>query len=128
MHLININICLSSLSAQLRAVQLICCSQYLLLYPMRSMGERIEIGVAASSTSKGSQVKTTEPIESIKVTNCIIQLGLILARDGLAKNYMGSGREAKRAIFSFSAYGCMEVWMDVWMDVIVFLANDFFQA
>ena len=38
-------------------------------------GESILIGLAASSTSKGPQVKTTEPIDSIKVINCIIQLG-----------------------------------------------------
>ena len=31
--------------------------------------------LAASSTSKGPQVKTTEPMVSIKVTNCSIQLG-----------------------------------------------------
>ena len=34
-------------------------------------GESIVIGLAASSTSKDSQVKTTEPMDSIKVTNCI---------------------------------------------------------
>ena len=38
-------------------------------------GESIVIGFAASSTSKDPQVKTTEPIDSIKITNCIIQLG-----------------------------------------------------
>ena len=38
-------------------------------------GERIVIGLAASSTSKGPQVKTTEPMDSIKVTHCSIQLG-----------------------------------------------------
>ena len=42
------------------------------------MGESIEIGLAASSTSKDPQVKTTEPMDSINVTNCIIQLGCIL--------------------------------------------------
>ena len=46
-----------------------------LLYPMRSMGESNGIGLAASSTSKGPQAKTTEPIDSIKVTYCSIQLG-----------------------------------------------------
>ena len=46
-----------------------------LLYPMRSMGESIGIGLAASSTSKGPQAKTTEPKDSIKVTYCSIQLG-----------------------------------------------------
>ena len=45
--------------------------QDFLLYPMRSIG----IGLAASSTSKGPQVKTAEPMDSIKVTNCSIQLG-----------------------------------------------------
>ena len=38
-------------------------------------GESIVIGLAASSTSNDPQVKTTEPIDSIKITNCIIQLG-----------------------------------------------------
>ena len=38
-------------------------------------GESIVIGLAASSTSKGPQVKTTEPMVSIKVINCSIQLG-----------------------------------------------------
>ena len=46
-----------------------------LLYPMRSMGESIGIGLAASSTSKGPQAKTTEPMDSTKVTYCSIQLG-----------------------------------------------------
>ena len=46
-----------------------------LLYPMRSMGESIGIGLGASSTSKGPQAKTTEPMDSIKVTYCNIQLG-----------------------------------------------------
>ena len=48
---------------------------FFLLYPMRSMGESIGIGLAASSTSKGAQAKTTEPVDSIKVTYCSIQLG-----------------------------------------------------
>ena len=42
---------------------------------MRSMGESIGIGLEASSTSKGPQVKTTEPMDSTKVTYCSIQLG-----------------------------------------------------
>ena len=33
-------------------------------------GESIVMGLAASSTSKGSQVKTTKPMVSIKVPNC----------------------------------------------------------
>ena len=37
--------------------------------------ESIVIGLAASSTSKGSQIKTTESMVSFKVTNCSIQLG-----------------------------------------------------
>ena len=60
-------------------------------------GKSIVIGLAASSTSKGPQVKTTEPMVSIKVTNSSIQLGL--ARDGFAKNYMGSRPEAKKCHF-----------------------------
>ena len=46
-----------------------------LLYPMRSMGESIGIGLAASSPSKGPQAKTTEHMDTIKVTYCSIQLG-----------------------------------------------------
>ena len=63
------------------------------------MGESIGIDLAASSTSKDPQVKTTEPMDSIKVTNCSIQLGWILARGGDAKNYMGSRPEAKKCHF-----------------------------
>ena len=64
------------------------------------MGESIGIGLAASSTSTGPQAKTTEPMDSIKVTYCSIQqLGWILARDGLAKNYLGSRPEAKKCHF-----------------------------
>ena len=86
--------------------------QYFLLYLMRSMGKVIYIiGLAASSTSKDPQVKTMEPIVKIKVTNCSIQLGWILARDVFFKNYMGSRPEAKKCIFSFSACGCMYEWM-----------------
>ena len=38
-------------------------------------GESIGISLVASSTSKGPQVKTTETMVKIKVTNCSIQLG-----------------------------------------------------
>ena len=55
---------------------------------MRSMGESIVIGLVGSSTSKAPQAKTTEPMDSIKVIYCGIQLGWILARDGFAKNNM----------------------------------------
>ena len=75
-------------------------------------GESIVIGLAASSTSKGPRVKTTEPMVLIKVTNCSIQLGWILARDGFAKNYMGSRPEAKKCDFFISACWCMYVCMD----------------
>ena len=34
--------------------------------------ESIVIGLAASSTSMGPQVKTTKPVVSIKITNCSI--------------------------------------------------------
>ena len=67
-----------------------------LLYPMRSMRESIGIGLETSSTSKGPQAKTAEPMDSIKVTYCSIQLGWILARGDFAKNYMGSRPEAKK--------------------------------
>ena len=45
------------------------------------MGESIGIGLAASSTSKSPQAKTMEPMDSIKVTYCSIQLVWILAID-----------------------------------------------
>ena len=48
---------------------------FFLLYPMRSMGESFGIGLEASWTSKGRQEKTTEPMDSTKVTHCSIQLG-----------------------------------------------------
>ena len=63
------------------------------------MGESIGIGLEASSTSKGPQIKTTEPMDSTKVTYCRIQLGWILARDGFAKNSVGSRPEAKKGHF-----------------------------
>ena len=87
---------------------------FLLFYPMRSMGESIGIGLAASSTSKDPQAKTTEPIVSIKVTDCSIQLGWILARDGFAKNYIGSRPEGKKCHFFHlvRADVCMDGWMD----------------
>ena len=72
---------------------------YFVLYPMRIMGESIGIGLEASSTSKGPQAKTTEPMDSIKVTYCSIQLGPILARNGFAKNDMGFRPEAKKCHF-----------------------------
>ena len=66
---------------------------------MRSMGESIGIGLEASSTSTDPQAETTEPMDSTKVTYCRIQLGWILARDGFAKNAMGSRPEAKKCQF-----------------------------
>ena len=66
---------------------------------MRSMGESIGIGLEASSTSKSPQAKTTEPMDSTKVTYCSIQLGWILARGGFAKDAMGSRPEAKKGHF-----------------------------
>ena len=47
---------------------------FFLLYPMRSMGESIGIGLEESSTSTDPQAKTTEPMDSTKVTYCSIQL------------------------------------------------------
>ena len=66
------------------------------------MGESIGIGLEASSNSKGPQAKTTEPMDSNKVTYCSIQLCWILARDGFAKNAMGFVQRQKRAIFTLS--------------------------
>ena len=58
------------------------------------MGKALE-SVTRRATSKGPQVKTTEPMVSIKVTNCSIHLGWIL--DGFAKNYTGSRLDLKTA-------------------------------
>ena len=88
---------------------LACC--FLFTLSNAKHGESIVIGLAASSNSKGPQVKTTEPIVKIKVTNCSIQLGWILARVGFAKYYMGSRPEAKKCHFFISC-----VRMDGWMD------------
>ena len=60
-------------------------------------GYGIIIGLEASAASKGPQVKTTEPMVSIKVTYCSIVW--IFACDGFAKNYMGSRPEAKKCDF-----------------------------
>ena len=54
--------------------------------------------------------------------------GWILARDGFAKNYMGSRPEAKR--YDFFHLVCADVddggvWMYGWLDVIVFFVHDF---
>ena len=57
-------------------------------------GKSIIIGLAASSTSNGPQVKTMEPMVLIKVTYCSIQLGF-------AKNYMGFRPETKKCHFYF---------------------------
>ena len=88
------------------------------------MGESIGIGLEASSTSKGPQAKTTEPMDSIKVTYCSIQLGRILACNGFAKNYMGSRPEAKKCHFFI-----WSVRMGVWMDGCYrFFVHDFFHT
>ena len=43
---------------------------------MRSMGESDDRnGLEATSTSKGPHAKTTEPMDSTKVTYCSINLG-----------------------------------------------------
>ena len=74
-------------------------------------GQCFVIGLAASATSKGPRVKTTEPMVSIKVPNCSIQLGWILVRDCFAKNYMGSRPEVKKCDFFI-----WSVRTDVWMN------------
>ena len=43
-------------------------------FTLSNAKQSIVIGLTASSTSKGHQVKTTEPMVSIKVTNYSIQL------------------------------------------------------
>ena len=86
--------------------------QVLTLSYAKKHGESIVIGLAACSTWKGPQVKTTEPMVSFEVRNCSIQLGLILAREGFSKNYMGvSSRGQKVRFFHL-------VRADVWMDVL----------
>ena len=81
--------------------------------------ESIGIGLAASPTSKGPQVKITEPMVSIKVTNCSIQHVTVLPNVT-----WGLVQRPKSAIFSLSACG----WMDEWMDVIVVFVHDFFHT
>ena len=61
--------------------------------------ESIVIGLAASASSTGPQLKTTEPMNSIKVAKCSIQLGGISSREGFTKNYMGSRPESKKCDF-----------------------------
>ena len=78
---------------------------------------------SASATSKGPQVKTTEPMVTNKATNCSIYLGCILARDGFSKNYMGSRPEAKKCHFFI---WCVRMY--VCMYVIVLSAHDFFHT
>ena len=80
-------------------------------------GESIVISFAVSATSKGPQIKTTEPMVSFKVTNCSIQLGWILAPDGFAKKYMGYLREAKKC--DFYKY-CNRAWKK-WVFLFLFL-------
>ena len=94
---------------------------YIFTWSNAKHGDNIVIGLAANSTSKGPQVKTTEPMVSIKVTNCSIRLGWILARDGFAKNYMGSRPEAKKCHFSFSLCVCIYV-------CTLFFIDDFFHT
>ena len=65
----------------------ICECNYILYHCIGSVYR-----LAASSTSKAPQVKTTEPMVSIKVPNCSIHVGWILTCDGFAKNYMGLAR------------------------------------
>ena len=74
-----------------------------------------------NATSKGPQAKTTEHMDSIKVTYCSIQLGRIVARNGFAKNYMGFRPGPKVRFFHL-------VRADGWMDVIVFFVHDFFHT
>ena len=69
---------------------------------------------------KGPQVKTTKPIVSIKVTNCSIQLGLILG--------VSSSCQKVRFFHFVSGDVWMDGWMDEYMDVIVFFVHDFFNA
>ena len=97
-------------------------TDFFLLYRAKH-GESIVIGLAASSTSKDPQVKTTEPMVSTKVTNCSIQLGWILARDGFAKKYIRSRPGAKKCHFFIWC-----VRMDGWMDVIVYFVHNFFHT
>ena len=56
------------------SMKYICIYRYFYLSNAKH-GESIGIGLAASSTSKGPQIKTREPMVSIKVTNCSIQFG-----------------------------------------------------
>ena len=87
-------------------------------------GESIVIGLAASSTSKRPQVKTREPMVSIKVTNCSIQLGWILARDGFAKNYMGVSSRGQKVPFFHLVRA--DVCMDGYVCMLSFFSSTIF--
>ena len=51
-----------------------CPHKLILTLSNAKHGESIVIGLVTSSTSKGPQIKTAEPMVSIKVTYCSIQL------------------------------------------------------
>ena len=81
------------------------------------------IGLAASATSKGPQVKTTEPMDSIKVTNCsTIRFNFSTWR--FCQKLHGVSSRGQKVRF-FHLVG-VDGGMDGWMDVIVFFVHDFF--
>ena len=66
---------LTTKQPSLKAIILLLIFNLIFTLSNAKHGESIVIGLAASSNSKDPQVKNTEPTDSIKVTNCIIQLG-----------------------------------------------------
>ena len=99
-----------------------------LLYPMRSMGESIGIGLEASSTSKGPQAKTTDPWTQLKSHIVGFNQVEFQHMTVLRKMQWGLVQRPKSAIFTLFHLLRADRWMDGWMDVIVFFVHDFFHT
>ena len=63
---------LEAASNQWSIVEMFLLFSYLFTLSIAKDGLSIVISLATSATSKGHQVKTTEPMVSTKVTNCIV--------------------------------------------------------
>ena len=99
---------LEAASNQWSIVEMFLLFSYLFTLSIAKDGLSIVISLATSATSKGHQVKTTEPMVSTKVTNCIVHSCWILGSDDFAKNYVGSRSEPKKSNFLFGPWrwGC----------------------
>ena len=83
-------------------------------------GESIVIGLGASSTSKDPQVKTTEPMDTIKVTKC--SNGLNFSSWRFCQKLHGVSSSGQKVLFF------LLVRADWWMEVIVFLVHGFYHT